>query len=92
MLAFDAVGLDQVLPIELDNLLLQLSLAQRCVDLAILVAESKKILLLGGWRLQERTSERDLSGSGEALLRRRTELPSYLLHRELWPRLTLRVL
>ena len=92
MFTFDAVGLDQVLPIELDDLLLQLSLAQRCIDLAVLVAESEQILLLGTWRLQEHTGERILAGAGEALLRWRAKLPFDLLHRKLGPRLTLHVL
>ena len=85
MLALDAVGLDQVLPIELDHLLLQLRLAQRGADLAVWVAETEEILLLGTGRLQQHIGERILAGADEVLLRWWTELPFDCLHRKLGP-------
>ena len=92
MLALDAVGLDQVLPIELDHLLLQLRLAQRGADLAVWVAETEEILLLGTGRLQQHIGERILAGADEVLLRWWTELPFDCLHRKLGPGLALYVL
>lgn len=47
VLALDSVGLDQVLPVELDHLLFELGLAHRRGDATLLVSlEANRVLLL----------------------------------------------